>query len=222
MTRILLVEDDAALARGVARELRAQGQAVDIVSEGEAAIDLARDDVYGLVVLDLGLPDMSGFDVLARLREKGVRTPVLILTARDAVSDRVRGLDMGADDYLLKPFAPEELHARVRALARRRQGDPAPLIVIGGMTLDRSSGQATLHGRLLALRRRERAVLETLAVRAGRVVTRDQLTDEVFSHDEPVAPNAIEVYVARVRRKLEPDGPPIRTIRGIGYMIEVS
>jgi two-component system response regulator TctD len=165
---------------------------------------------------------MSGFDVLRRLRERKCRTPILILTARDTVQDRVAGLDLGADDYLLKPFDPTELEARIRALIRRSQGDPSPILKIGNLTIDRSLGTAVVSGRALELRRREWAVLDRLAARAGRLISKERLTDEVFGFDEPVAPNAIEVYVARLRKKLEPDGPAIRTLRGLGYMLDVS
>jgi two-component system response regulator TctD len=158
--------------------------------------------------------------VLRQIRVRGCDVPVLILTARDAVADRVKGLDLGADDYLQKPFEPAELEARVRALVRRGMGPRNPVIACGALTLDRSSGAVHLAGRPITLRRRELAVLEGLMTRAGKVVPKEKLSAEVFGFDEPVAPNAIELYIARLRKKLEPDGPQIRTVRGLGYMIE--
>ncbi len=222
MARILLVEDDPALVRGLMATLRAQGYAVDSAGDGESALRIAPREPYGLLILDVGLPGMSGFEVLRQLRQREWKTPILILTARDAVQDRVTGLDLGADDYLLKPFESSELHARVRALLRRAHGDPSPLLRVGALLIDRSAGTASVHERALNLRRREWAVLNELAARPGKVVSKERLTDEVFGFDEPVAPNAIEVYVARLRRKLEPDGPAIRTFRGLGYMLDVS
>lgn len=222
MARILLVEDDPALVRGVVALLRASGHAVDVATGGVMALDLARREPYALLILDVGLPDISGFDVLRKIRAGGGKTPILMLTARDMVQDRVKGLDLGADDYLLKPFETSEFEARIRALLRRAQGDPSPLLVIGALTLNRSACSATVNGRELDLRRREWAVLDRLAARAGKVVPKERLTDEVFGLDEPVAPNAIEVYVARLRKKLEPDGPAIRTFRGLGYMLDHS
>ncbi len=145
-----------------------------------------------------------------------------MLTARDALDDRVRGLDLGADDYLRKPFAPEELEARIRALGRRRGGDPMPELVIGTLTLNRSTGQAQVGERPLDLRRREWAVLDSLATRAGQIVPRETLLAEVFGYDEPVGPNAIEVNITRLRGKLAPDGPMIRTVRGVGYLLDAS
>jgi DNA-binding response OmpR family regulator len=218
--RILIVEDDAALARGLSGALKLAGYAVDHAASGDEALGLERAEPYGLVVLDLGLPDLSGFDVLTRIRRRGSTVPVMILTAREAVTDRVKGLDLGADDYLLKPFDPAEFEARVRALMRRGQGLPVPELVCGSLRYDRSTGGVTVNGRGVELRKRELAVLEGLITRAGKVVSKDRLAGEVFGFDEPVAPNAIELYVARLRRKLEPDGPPIRTIRGLGYLME--
>jgi len=218
--RILIVEDNAALARGLTASLRASGFAVDHVTHGVAALDEERLVPYNLMILDVGLPDLSGFEVLGKLRQRGSRTPVLVLTARGALSDRVKGLDLGADDYLLKPFEPAELEARVRALLRRGQGQAAPALTLGGLVFDRSASTVTLHGRPLDLRRREWAVLESLITRAGKVVTKERLSSEVFGHDEPVGPNALEVYVGRLRKKLEPDGPTIRTIRGLGYLLD--
>jgi two-component system response regulator TctD len=216
------VEDDEALARGVVALLRESGAAVDHVTSGVAALDLEGLEPYGLLILDVGLPDISGFDALRQLRRRGSRTPVLILTARDALQDRVHGLDLGADDYLLKPFEPAELEARVRALLRRGHGDPSPLLSIGELTLDRSSGEVRVAGELIDLRRRELAVLTTLVIHAGRVVPKERLSAEVFDYDDMVAPNALELYVARLRKKLPDAGPRIRTLRGLGYVIEAG
>lgn len=218
--RILVVEDDAALARGLVATFKSQGFAADHVARGEDATEIEAREDYNIVVLDVTLPGMSGFDVLKRIRSRGSKTPVLMLTARDAVQDRVCGLDLGADDYVLKPFDPGELCARVRALVRRSAGDPAPTLTVGSLRLDRSTGLAHVRDRQLDLRRREWAVLEGLVMRAGKVVARARLENEVFGYDDPVGPNALEVYVGRLRKKLEPDGPSIRTIRGVGYMID--
>lgn len=220
--RVLIVEDDAALARGLVDGLRAAGLAVDHVAEGEEAVELACEAPYSLIILDLGLPDVDGLKVLRRARSRGLRTPVLILTARDSVEDRVAGLDQGADDYLSKPFEPAELAARVRALIRRGQGTPDPVLTVGPLRLDRSSGEAYLADQALDLRRRELAVLEGLMVRAGRLTPKERLVAEVFGHEEPVGTNALEVYVARLRRKLEPGGVQIRTVRGLGYVLDAS
>ncbi|TVV72932.1 response regulator transcription factor [Sphingomonas solaris] len=217
-----MIEDDAPLARSIAALLRAGGHAIDHVAGGEQALAVVASEPYALVILDVGLPDIDGFTVLARLRQRGERVPVLMLTARDALDDRVRGLDLGADDYLRKPFDPEELEARVRALGRRRGGDPAAVLRVGALTLNRSTGEAEVAGRALDLRRRERSVLESLATRAGRIVPRELLIGEVFGFDEPVGDNAIEVHVTRLRGKLAPDGPGIRTVRGVGYMLDAG
>jgi DNA-binding response OmpR family regulator len=222
VTRVLFVEDDEALARGVVALLRDGGYAVDHVATGAGALELEPDEPYALLILDVGLPDISGFEVLKTIRRRGSRTPVLILTARDALQDRVKGLDIGADDYLLKPFEPAELEARVRALVRRNQGDPSPVLTVGNLTYDRSSGEVRVDGRLVDLRRREVAVLSALITQAGKVVPKERLSAQVFAYDDDVAPNALELYVARVRKKLQPDGPQIRTLRGLGYMIEAS
>lgn len=220
--RILIIEDDAALARSLSALLRAGGHAVDHVATGGDALAVIGSEPYALAILDVGLPDIDGFTVLAELRRRGARTPVLMLTARDALDDRVRGLDLGADDYLRKPFEPEELEARVRALGRRRGGDPTPKLVVGALTINRSTGMADIAGRSLDLRRRELAVLDALATRAGQVVPRELLIGEVFGFDEPVGGNAIEVHVTRLRGKLAPDGPGIRTVRGVGYMLDAD
>lgn len=217
-----MIEDDAALARSISALLRAGGHAVDHVATGEDALSVVGSEPYALVILDVGLPDMDGFAVLAELRRRGEKVAVLMLTARDALDDRVRGLDLGADDYLRKPFDPEELEARVRALGRRRGGDPTPELSVGTLIINRSTGTAEVAGRPLDLRRRELAVLESLATRAGQVVPRELLIGEVFGFDEPVGGNAIEVHVTRLRGKLAPDGPGIRTVRGVGYMLDAG
>jgi len=222
MARILVAEDDAALARGIVALLKDGGYAVDCVDRGADALQLEEQEPYGAMILDIGLPDISGFDVLRQLRQRGARTPVLILTARDALADRVKGLDLGGDDYLLKPFEPQELEARVRALIRRGEGNPSPTVRAGRLTWDRASGAVAVDGRLLDLRRRELAVLQTLLAHVDKLVLKERLAAEVFDYEEPVGPNALEVYVGRLRRKLSPDGPNIRTVRGLGYMLEGS
>lgn len=220
MARILVVEDDAALARGLIAALQAEGHSVDWADCGDLALTMAFDEPYAAITLDVGLPDISGFEVLSKLRARDCKAPILLLTARDAVEDRVRGLDLGADDYLLKPFEPEELAARLRALMRRPHGDPSPIIRIGSLEVDRSRCAVSVGGELVELRRREWVLLERLVVRLGKVVSKERLASEMFGYDEAVAPNAIEVYIARLRRKLGPEGPPIRTLRGLGYLME--
>ncbi len=220
MARVLLVEDDLALSRGLAALLRATGHAVDAAHDGQSGLEMARDEPYALIVLDLGLPDISGFDLLRTLRQSGYKTPILIVSARGSVEDRVVGLDLGADDYLLKDFDPAEFEARVRALLRRSQGEATTTITVGSLTFDPAGRHASVGDRPLDLRRREWAVLERLIAHAGKVISKERLTSEVFGYDDSVAPNALEVYVARLRRKLEPDGPSIRTVRGLGYVLD--
>lgn len=220
--RILIVEDDRSLARGMEASMVAAGFVLDFVSTGEEAIEVAANEPYNLITLDLGLPDMDGLEVLSSLRRREIRAPILILTARDAVNDRIEGLDRGADDYLSKPFHPREMESRVRALIRRSLGTPDPVLRVGGLRLDRSTRCVVLNDSVVELRRRELAVLETLMGRPGKVVTRQCLTSEVFNFDDEVAPNALDVYVGRLRRKLMPHGPAIRTVRGLGYMLEAN
>lgn len=217
--RLLIVEDDAALARGILKVFRGDGLAVDHVSSGEEALEVMRLEPYSAMILDLGLPDMDGLSVLKQARQARIAIPILILTARDATSDRVQGLDQGADDYLPKPFAIEELEARVRALIRRSQGQPEPMLTLGPLRLDRATGATYVHDLVLDLTRRERAVLETLMVKVGSVIPKARLTADVFGYDDPVGPNALEVYIARLRRKLEPAGLEIVTVRGLGYLL---
>ena len=222
MTRVVFGEDDRALARGVVALLKTAGYSVDHVEEGHLVLEMAQEEAYGLIILDIGLPDVSGFDVLRKLRSAGVDIPVLLLTARDALEDRVAGLNLGGDDYMLKPFEPAELEARVRALVRRRQGGSSSVITVGGLICDQATGTVTINGRPVKLRRREWALLVSLLTRTGKVVAKERLSSELFGHDEPVGPNAVELYIARLRKKLQPDGPAIRTLRGLGYMIDPS
>ena len=220
--RLLIVEDDAALARAVIKVFRDQGLAVDHVPCGRDALEIVELEPYSAMILDLGLPDMDGLLVLKAIRQAHLSVPILILTARDATTDRVSGLDQGADDYLSKPFEVVELEARVRALIRRSQGNPDPVLQLGTLKLDRATVAAYLRDRLLDLTRRERAVLETLAVRVGNVVSKARLNADVFSYSDPVAPNALEVYIARLRRKLEQSNIEIITVRGLGYLLRVA
>ena len=218
--RILIAEDDAILADGLACSLRHSGYVVDCVSTGSEADAAAAVGEYDLVILDLGLPKLSGFDVLKRLRGRLSKVPVLILTALDGVSDRVRGLDLGADDYLAKPFALRELEARVRALTRRGQAGTFSLLRHGDLTYDQTGRVAELNGKLLDLSAREIGLLEVLLRRAGRMVSKEQLVENLCEWGEEVSTNAIEVYIHRLRKKLESGGVRIVTVRGIGYCLE--
>jgi two-component system response regulator TctD len=217
----MLVEDDKALGRAIIALLRGDGHALDHVETAEDALDLISLEPYSLVLLDLGLPRMSGFEAVMTLRERGLHMPVLVLTARDTIEDRVRGLDLGADDYMLKPFDLSELSARVRALLRRNTSDLLPLVRVGDLVCNQSIRQASVGGQIIDLRRREWAVLIALALKAGQVVPKERLISEVFDYDDPVGPNALEVYVARLRKKLAGGGPNIRALRGLGYIMEV-
>ncbi len=222
--RLLIVEDDAPLASGLRRILEAEGHAVDVTARGEEAVLAATHEKFDLVILDIGLPQMDGFEVLRRLRsggaDRGGPTPVLVLTARDAVEDRVRGLDLGADDYMVKPFAMPELTARVRALLRRSQAHGGPRIAHGPLTLDTVARRAFLRSEPLELAAREWAVLEVLLARVEKIVSKEAIIQAVAGWGEELSPNAIEVYVSRLRSKLEPAGIKIRTVRGFGYMLE--
>jgi two-component system OmpR family response regulator len=218
--RVLIVEDDPTLADGLSHSLTKAGYAVDSTRDGEDADRMLVAQSYDLVILDLGLPKINGFEVLARLRRRGSQAPVLILTARDAVQDRVKGLDLGADDYIAKPFDLSELEARVRALIRRGQYGASALATLGQLTLDTAGRRATLDGQPLELSARELAVLEIFMLRAGKVVNKEHILERLCNWDEDIGDNAIEVYVHRLRKKLEPSDIRIRTIRGLGYLLE--
>ena len=218
---ILLVEDDAVLADGLTRTLQAQGMQVEIARDGLQADALLQRNPPLVAVLDIGLPGIDGFEVVRRLRARGDATPVLLLTARDAVEDRVRGLETGADDYLVKPFATPELVARIRALARRN-APKSSVLALGNLVLDSGARRARVGERGLELSVREWAVLEYLLQQAGRVVSKQQIIDTIAPWGEDLTLNAVEVYVSRLRLKLEGAGLALRTIRGFGYLLEAA
>lgn len=219
--RILLVEDHPELGRWIAKALRGSGFAVDVITDGAEADQALGTEPYGLAVLDLTLPGLDGLEVLRRLRARNQTLPVLLLTARGDVAERVRGLNLGADDYLTKPFALEELEARVKALLRRGQTIDPPRLAYGPLVFDSTSRSFELGGKPLSLTPREAAVLEILLARRGRAVPKEQLFERVFAFDDHVNPEAIELYVHRVRKKLEGTEVAIRTLRGLGYLLEV-
>jgi two-component system OmpR family response regulator len=213
--RILIAEDDQVLADGLLRSLRASGAAVDHVASGtEADAALMTNNEFDLLILDLGLPK------LRKLRARGSAMPVLILTAADGIEERVKGLDLGADDYMAKPFALSELEARVRALSRRGTGATSSTIKHGPLVYDQAGRVATIDGRMVELSARELGLLEVLLQRAGRLVSKDQLVERLCEWGEEVSNNAIEVYIHRLRKKIEKGPIRIATVRGLGYCLE--
>ncbi|MCC4292987.1 MAG: response regulator transcription factor [Pseudomonadota bacterium] len=218
--KILVVEDDKALRHSLEASLLAVGFELRSTDSGDQALHLEATERFDAAVLDIGLPDIDGFEVLKAFRRRGSQTPVLMLTARDALGDRVAGLDFGADDYLVKPFAPSELIARLRAIVRRRQGRAAGAAIVGSLVCDWDAGRAQVNDRELSLRPREWAALRVLASRAGQVVDRELLAAEVFPQDEAPSLNALEIHVGRLRRQLQPDGPAVTNIRGRGYRLD--
>ncbi len=218
--RILLAEDDSVLADGLTRSLRQSGYVTDCVSNGQEADNALTAQDFDLLILDLDLPKMSGLDVLRRLRARDSRLPVLILTAGDSVEQRVKALDLGADDYMAKPFALSELEARVRALTRRGAGGGPTIIKHGPLSFDQVGRIAYLHEHMLDLSARELGLLEVLLQRSGRLVSKDQLVEHLCEWGEEVSNNAIEVYVHRLRKKIETEGVRIATVRGLGYCLE--
>lgn len=215
--RILVIEDDALLGDAIQAGLRQAGYAVDWMKDGVSADQALATEAYAAAVLDLGLPRMSGLEVLRRLRNRQRTIPVLILTALDTVEDRIKGLDAGADDYLAKPFDMGELSARVRALIRRASGKPAPSLQIAGVGLEPAAHRVRYLDRSIDLPAKEFAVLHALMLNAGRVLSRAQLEEQLYAWGEEVESNAVEVYVHHLRRKLFPE--LIETIRGVGYLI---
>ncbi len=215
--RLLLVEDDLMIGESVLDLLRAEGYAVDWVKDGEMADTALDAETYDLVLLDLGLPRRDGLSVLRRLRVRKDRTPVLIATARDAVAQRVEGLDMGADDYIVKPYELDELLARIRALIRRAAGRAEPVYEHLGVSIDPVTREVTLEGQPIVLSAREWSILELLLARPGMVLSRRQLEEKLYSWKDDLNSNAVEVYIHGLRKKLGPH--LIQNVRGVGYMI---
>lgn len=216
--RILLVEDDDLLATGIRDALERALYTVDWISDGAHAVTALRTGRFDMVILDLGLPGMDGIDVLRHVRAGGAKTPVLILSARDAASDRVRGLDTGADDYLIKPFDVDELLARVRAQQRRLQGTAVNVIEHGRLRLDSQAHSVTLEGRPVELQRREFMLLQRLLQSSGQVLSRAQLEEAIYGWESGVESNSVDVHIHKLRKKLYPE--VIRTVRGIGYIAD--
>ncbi|SMF97374.1 two-component system, OmpR family, response regulator [Methylomagnum ishizawai] len=218
--RILLVEDDATLADGLSHSLAQSGFDLTLAATASYADSALRTQAFDVVILDLGLPDGDGREVLRALRARKCPTPVLILTARDGINDRVGGLESGADDYMVKPFELRELEARVRALIRRSHGGFNHEIVFGRLALDTAHHRVSVDGEPMLLPSREYGVLEALLLQAGRVVSKDRIAQRLAVRQEELADNAIEVYVHRLRKRLDPLGINIRTLRGLGYLLE--
>jgi two-component system, OmpR family, response regulator len=217
---ILLAEDDAVLADGLQQSLRGSGYAVDHVNSGTDADLALSTKTFDLLILDLGLPKMSGIDVLKRMRAKKITTPVLILTAADSIEQRVRGLDLGADDYMPKPFELAELEARIRALVRRKMGATSSMVQHGRLSFDQVSRSVFIDDVAVELSAREVALLEIFIQRSGRLVSKEQLVEYLCEWETEVSHNAIEVYVHRLRKKLEPAQMRITTVRGLGYSLQ--
>jgi DNA-binding response OmpR family regulator len=219
--RILIAEDHASLGRSLADGLRDEGYAVDLTHDGDEALHLAQANPYDAVLLDIMLPGKDGFSILRSLRQRSVRTPVLCLTARDGLEDRVKGLDLGADDYLVKPFAWEELLARVRAVLRRGHGQPSSVIQVGDLEVDTAQKVARRQARKIELSAREFALLEYLAHRQGQVVSRTDIWDHLYDQHDEATSNVVDVYIGYLRAKIDKDFPTklIHTRRGQGYML---
>ena len=220
--RVLVVEDDLTLAAGLVEALEREGFQVDHLGAAEPAEGAFGLTAYDLAIVDIGLPGMDGLELIRRVRRRGTLTPILILTARDALDDRVGGLDAGGDDYLLKPFLLPELLARVRALIRRSRAAASLVLKVGELALDVQAHRATLVGEALELTGREWNVLEQLALAVPRVVAKQKLADSLSQWDKEITPNAVEIYVSRLRAKLAGSRVGIRTVRGIGYRLEAG
>lgn len=219
--RILVVEDDPLLSEGLVNVLSRSGHAVDHAETGAHADQALKATEFDLVVLDVGLPDMDGFELLQRMRARRSQATVLVLTARDAIEDRVHGLDLGANDYMTKPFSVAEFEARVRALLRR-SAVPEAQLSSGTLSMDLSAKRARIGGRQIELTAREWSLLELFLTRAGRVLSKDQIAEHLLTYDEHLSPNAIEVHVSRLRGKIEPEGARLRTVRGFGYLWDAA
>lgn len=220
--RVLVIEDDTTLGHALQEFLADQGYAVDWLTDGATVAGALAAQPYDLLLLDLNLPGMNGLDVLRQLRQDGNQVPVLILTARDGLDDRVAGLDAGADDCVTKPFELPELAARVRAFGRRRTGQAQPLIEVGALVFDTVGREVRVNEQRLSLSVRELSVLEMLMARVGRVVTKRQIVNSLSAWDADFSENAVEVYVYRLRKRLEGTGTTIQTVRGFGYMLDTD
>jgi len=220
LLRVLLVEDDAMLADGLVRSLKQADYAVDWVSDGEEAESILRTQEFDLVILDLTLPHMDGLEILRMLRSRKTSVPVLITTARSEVDDRIKGLDLGADDYLTKPFEMGEFDARVRALLRRSLADGIGILSCGDLSLDIAARRVHLKEQPLDLPRREFHLLEVLMSRHGRIINKDQIIDSISDFDDELTPSTVEIYIHRLRKKLDDADVTIRTVRGLGYILE--
>lgn len=218
--RILLVEDNKSLSKTISQSMSNMDHAIDVIDDGVLAEQVLATQDYDLIILDLTLPGMDGLDVLKSLRNRQKSTPVLILTARAGLDDRVAGLDLGADDYLTKPFELQELEARVRALLRRREDTRSPVLVRGPLSFNTVNRSVTVDGEQLDLTPRERGVLEKLLKHYGNVVSKDQISEHLFSFDDGANLSAIELYIHRLRKKIADPRINIRTIRGLGYLLE--
>jgi len=216
--RILLVEDDVMLGDGMVDALRSSGYTVDWLQQGMPALSALKSEEFAALVLDLNLPDIDGISLLRKLRREGQSLPVLILTARDALDDRVLGLDAGSDDYMVKPFALQELNARLRALVRRSKGQAQAVLEYGELQLFPASQQVTYRGEPVKLTPHEYKLLQELITQSGRVLSRDQLQQSLYGWDEGAESNAVEVHIHHLRKKFFPE--LIRTVRGVGYMAE--
>jgi two-component system OmpR family response regulator len=220
--KILLIEDDAVLADGLTHTLRNSGYSVSSATSGGYAKHLLQAQDFDLIILDLGLPDIDGLELLRKLRSRKIQLPILILTARDGVNDRITGIEQGADDYMTKPFELRELEARVNALIRRCYGGFSNDIVIGRLTLDTHNHQVLVDGQSIKLSAREYGVLEILLIQAGKVVSKDRIAQRLAVDGEALTDNAVEIYVHRLRKRIESYGTVIRTVRGLGYLLERS
>ncbi|WP_170336730.1 response regulator transcription factor [Ruegeria arenilitoris] len=220
--RIVIVEDNETLANAISYRLRDRGHAAEVLADGDEADLYLAQEGADLVVLDINLPGQSGLEILKSLRNRGDGVPVILLTARAETSDRVSGLDMGADDYLVKPFEMDELEARIRALSRRKELDYGAKESIGGLEFDRAARQVSVKGEVMDIPRREIAVLECLLERRGRIVPKSQLTDYVYGVGADVEASAVEPHVSRLRKRLQDLGIRIKTARGLGYLLEVQ
>ncbi|MFK7877866.1 MAG: response regulator transcription factor [Paracoccaceae bacterium] len=219
--RFAVIEDNETLANGIAHQLRDQGHAVDVLHDGAEALDFLRQDSPDFIILDVNLPSLNGFEIVQALRNAANATPIILLTARGDLKDRVAGLDAGADDYLIKPFDIEELDARIRALIRRKPLESGSIIQLGKLSYDRAGRRLQLDGNDLALTQRELAVFECLFERAGQIVSKTQIADHLYGIGAEIEERVVEVYASRLRKKLSGEGIRIKAARGLGYMMEL-